>query len=130
MKEIKVKNLTQLFNVLCLLLGEELIKNSKISRRNMGQAKFSNAIIECYTFETKNKEHGCVVDFFIDEKNEFAEVFVYYLNKQYNIIVDNFPEYGFLHMDIIYCFFDDLTEEEIKEAENYINNAKEDIYEE
>ena len=130
MKEINVKNLTQLFNVLCLLLGEELIKNSKVSRHNMGRAKFSNAIIECYTFETKDKRDSCVVDFFINEKNESAEVFVYYLNKQYNIIVDDFPEYGFLHMDIINCFFDDLTEEEIKEAENYINNAKEDIYEE
>ena len=132
MKEIKVKNMEQMYNVLCILLGEYVIKESKVTRHNNGNIDFKNGTSISHVLKLEDFNETYIVDFFIyDEGN--AEVVVYAFGQQYIISVKKFPKHGFLNMDILNCIFNVLTEKDIREAVGFIlsavenNNEKENV---
>ena len=126
MKEINVKNAAVLMDVICLLLGEEICKETKLSHAYMG--KILGAEVESYFFTAKDPNNNCVVDFHFYGND--AQVFVLAFDEDYVINVSTFKEDDHMNMCIIDLIFDFLTEEEIKNAVDLIVDAEEVVVEE
>ena len=123
MKEIKVQDLRRCLNIICLLLGRSIIFNSAMTHHRIGETEVKGCSVEHYSFLTEDPAENAEVIFFIYKEKENAEVIVKVYGEQYNIFVEEFPEHGFINMDILDCFFNVLKEEDIKEALDFIYSS-------
>ena len=120
MKEIKIQNMWKLFNIICLLLGRNTIFDSVMTHHRMGETEVKGCNVEHYAFTAEDPAENAEVIFFIYKEKENAEVLVKVYGEQYNIFVEEFPEHGFINMDILDCFYNVLKEKDIVEALNSI----------
>lgn len=128
MKQIKVKEIKQAINIICLLLGEYVVNNAKVSCERLRKIDFKDGNVVSYIFKLEKFNESYVVDFFVFKK--YTEIIVYAFGMQHSIIVKDFPIHGFLNMEIIDCFFNAMTEQENREAVGFILDAKEDSVQE
>lgn len=120
MKEIKIQNMWKLFNIICLLLGKDIIFNSAMTHHRIGETEVKGCSVEHYAFQSEDPAEDAEVIFFIYKEKENAEVVVKVYGEQYNIFIEEFPENGFINMDILDCFYNVLKEKDIVEALNSI----------
>ena len=123
MREIKVKDMRQVLNIICLLLGRNIIFDSVMIHHRMGKTESEDCNVEHYAFASEDPAEDAEVIFFIYKEKENTEVIVKAYGEQYNIFVENFSEHGFINMDILDCFFNVLKEKDIKEALDFIYSS-------